>query len=520
MLRGLNSETYTFNISKKQSVLNARFNRQVGSTTFYITLHGSKSDESYSSRTYDSGSLRDVVYKILKEASIKGCQAITVQFDEDDNFDFKSVEAVVLETKKSYFYNSPVNTSPITVTIRVTSPDSINTSTLGQEKISYPSDFFKQTKNKADSLEQKTDTQNVGIIQQPQYPKENYAGGIGNTFSSDYDLVNEEIASCTDRVNDENKWSKGTEYKALLCHGRFVIPKPNGDMPGSYETVPRTALQTDSIQHQEDLSADIAVIGNQLVLGASLRGASFYSEARVRQDNYAIGEQFGTDDTKWVIAVIADGVSEASDSHQLSKFLSRNTVEKLKSELEGRNKDDFKLIDWTKIANTLVDEALRFCKSRAPSGWKVQDYLKRWASTLELVIVEANSFEDRSYISVTIAGDGAIYIIDPVKGWFSIKATNTNQESMASNDVVALPGKPGDPQVVNGMLETNQSIFLTTDGLGKRIGRGKNQLGGFLQYELLRCTSLIDYVRIIDVSVYQGSDDKTGILIKGYANNE
>ena len=366
-----------------------------------------------------------------------------------------------------------------------------------------------------------------------------------------------------------------TNKPERLIKGRYVIGKP----AGTFDEKPRIARQPEEISHRSDWIADISRVGDVLVMGASLRGAMHYGLSVIRQDSFAIGsvESENESNNKWIISVISDGVSSATQSHTFADYMVRQTVITVGGELSGRNPKSLRDVEWGDIACRLVDISVEFCRNAAKrtvsedetveagkdtpldfakkwgteagkdtpldftkklgteagkdtpldfaKKWGTEDgkdtpldFAKKWAATLEFAVIQT-SYEDypdkREYVYVSVAGDGAAYILDKRRGWRVIKTGKCQSGAIVSNAVVSLPFKPKAFFVDYGYLDKSDNMILATDGLGDFIGDGNTQLGDFFKRKLPDCESLAAFLQIIDVSLYQADDDRTLILIKG-----
>ena len=283
-------------------------------------------------------------------------------------------------------------------------------------------------------------------------------------------------------------------------------------MEGAIKQTPYLSNQLEEFRHCSDILADIAQVNDLLIFAASLRGAAHYSYLSVRQDSFAIETI-----NDWLIVAISDGVSQATHSHILAEFLSRKAVLIVK-ECLSKN-DEISDDNWTNISREISEQALNFCKELASDDEcidinNVQQLAQKWAATLELIIVETNCNEKHSLVSVTIAGDGATYILGKNNKWRPVKQGKV-RNGVVSNAVIALPLAPDNPKIVKTTFAKDEQVFFTTDGLSDVLGDGNNQFGKFLHEKLLICNNLISFLQLMDVSVYQADDDRTGILIKG-----
>jgi serine/threonine protein phosphatase PrpC len=326
--------------------------------------------------------------------------------------------------------------------------------------------------------------------------------------------------------NLKNEESSSSEMpKTLTKNGRYVIGNPSG----TFDEKPRLARQLGKASHRSDLAADIVRIGDTLVMGASLRGAMHYGLSTIRQDSFAIGNESGDNECQWVVAVIADGVSSASQAHTFADYMARQTVITVGEELSSCEPKTLHNVEWSKIARRLVNVSEEFCRNaakRTVSESKTaevdkataRDFIKKWATTLEFAVIQANNDETtqkREYVHVTVAGDGAAYTLNKKQGWETIKRGKNHSGAIASNAVLSLPLPPDDFTVNFGFLEKNDCFILTTDGLSDFIGDGNTPLGDFFKRKLPNCESLVSFLQIADVSLYQADDDRTIIMLKG-----
>lgn len=353
------------------------------------------------------------------------------------------------------------------------------------------------------------------------------AGGSGSRQSAHAAVASGGASQSVEGKVTEHKgqWVKGEHFQYTQIDGRYVIGEPRG----TFYQQPFLAKQPGKYSRRGDVAADIAVVGDLLVMGASFRGAMHYAAGAVRQDSFAIGSDGEYGEGKWLIAAVADGVSSASQAHALAEFLTQQTILTVEERLASAGHADLSRIDWGAISGQLVALSREYCKARAQSMLRtereneidritLQQYLTRWASTLEFAVVEADTGGrdggNRRFVYVSVAGDGAAYIVNGLKGWHTVKAGKQQDSVILSGAVAALPADPGEPRIRLGTLQSGDHLFITTDGLGDRIGSGDSPAGVFFQHEFPACNNLISFLQIMDVSMYQADDDRTGILIK------
>ena len=312
-----------------------------------------------------------------------------------------------------------------------------------------------------------------------------------------------------------------------IIKGRYII----GDPAGTYGEKPRIAHQPGKVSHRSDWVADISRVGEVLVMGASLRGAMHYGLRKIRQDGFAIGavDSENGNNSKWLISSISDGVSSATQSHAFADYMVRQTVITVGDELSACNPKSLHNIEWSRIACKLADTSVEFCRNAAkrtvsedktPEISKATpwDFATKWATTLEFAVTQTNHGGlqgKREFVHVTVAGDGAAYVLNRKQGWRTVKSGKSQSGAIASNAVLSLPLQPDCFIVNHGYLDKNDCLILTTDGLGDFIGDGNTPLGDFFKRKLPNCESLAAFLQIVDVSLYQADDDRTLIMVKG-----
>lgn len=301
-----------------------------------------------------------------------------------------------------------------------------------------------------------------------------------------------------------------TEHEQLKeIDGRYVFGEENG----TFRQIPYPAIEDSKKFHKPDLIADISQIDNLLVMGASLRGESHYADEKVRQDSFSI-ENFSIAGKRYIMAAIADGVGNAVYSDQLADLLVNNIGIGIKEQLNKAK--ELNGIDWEYVASYIWHVSVEFCKRQSNGSEDLNDYYGKWASTLELVVVDASNDENNEFVQVTISGDGGTYLISN-KEWYAIKhGKRVAQGQYISNDVVCLPDRPSKPVIKrHGFLKPEEMLFMTTDGLGDGIEESASFREWF-GIKLIESKNLASFLAVMCTAISQLDDDKTGILIKQY----
>lgn len=317
------------------------------------------------------------------------------------------------------------------------------------------------------------------------------------------------ISSTSIGASYENLEDSRKNFALEEKNKRYVI----GDVGGTFYQTPYFAKKSDvGAFHRNDIVADIAKMGNMLVMGASLRGESHYAHKIPRQDSFLIEECVVNDKKKFVIAAIADGVGNAKRADEFSEMLVNFLCNEISKELHKVL--ELEEIDWLKISEQIWRISVNYCYQKSNSK-NTDDYFQYWASTLECVVVEAQSENETNFIAVTISGDGGIYRLDSSRNWIPIKHGKIRNNPAVSNMVYCLPDKPDDIIIKTGCLKRGEMLFLVTDGLSDYIEEYED-VRQFFGNRLPNFVNLPEFIRVMNVAVKQMDDDKTGVLISYY----
>ena len=315
----------------------------------------------------------------------------------------------------------------------------------------------------------------------------------------------------SDIVNQPPQDSDSADYVELIGD-HYVIKKPDGSYPIAARLPQIAAYQKEEdSRHREDISADTSDFGQYRVYASSIRGTGKRSRIRpgVRQDSFAVccaGE-------KWIIGVVADGVSASSKSHLLADYMAQYMAKRLSQLLAECN--DIESVDWNSESRMAEEAAYIYCRDYCEQHRLSGSYLDYFATTLECIIVGIDGANDGAYAYFSITGDGDCYVFND-KGLIKALKSQEDHENQTdrahSEAVVALPKDPGDPFIRYGTLNDGEYLLLTTDGYAK-IGNEKMKIGEFLFDRLSKVNGIISYLQAMDFLAFQNDDDRTGIMI-------
>lgn len=405
--------------------------------------------------------------------------------------------------------------------------------------VQYIKQFFKD--NQTDSQDntnenivndkEATDDSNPQLKNDKEYNDQADTTKIDNN-GEEYVMNNDENIEVTSKQNLANNsginsyplLEKGKKYNSEIreIDGRFVV----GQVGGTFRQVPYIAKKSSEASfHKTDIIADIANVGELLVCASSIRGESHFAHMDPRQDYFVVDSCKSASEIVYIIAIIADGVGNSSQADKYAEYMSNYTNLELKDALERGNLEDIK---WNDFVSNIWKESVRFCMDRSgmDSSGKdksnskgenidIDEFVKDWATTLELIVVSTNKKNTNDFIHVTVAGDGGCYIINNKGEWRVIKEGKVRKGKSISNAVYCLPYEPEDFIVNKGKLNKDEMIFLVTDGFGDFI-QVDADVRSYFSARLHNVKNISEYIRTTNVAVKGMDDDKTGILIKYY----
>ena len=244
------------------------------------------------------------------------------------------------------------------------------------------------------------------------------------------------------------------------------------------------------------------------VRGASLRGHVHRYNGAPRQDDFAV---HALPDGR-LIALVADGVSSAKQSHLGSTMAVRQATQWLKTRLPARTCD----ADWM----ALVREAAFALVSQAQAMLQLQDppdvgtAEKELATTLLCAVIEPTEPGTLRASIIGIGDSGAWLLRDgtftPVLG-----GKAPDEGGLSSNAVAGLPRLPADlqPSVID--IRAGDVLLLGTDGFGDPLGTGEGGVGNLFRqlFNGSRTPSLIEFAHALDFSRETFDDDRTLVAI-------
>ncbi|HFI0621205.1 TPA: protein phosphatase 2C domain-containing protein [Streptococcus suis] len=321
----------------------------------------------------------------------------------------------------------------------------------------------------------------------------------------------------TDTVEDEvvdssSDKSQMLEQGVCLIDNRYVIGEP----AGTFHQKPTGIAQQNMPIFRNDNVSDALQIGHSLLLAASSKGSLHQSGESPRQDSYSYGV-YEENGEMWILLAISDGVSSSPYSHILAEYLTFSSVKELKLQLEAYGE-----VHVQEFAHKINQMANSFCRkqlARFNQQFDDSKYVAHlganlFGATLECAVVHIKQ-DNQTVKQFTISGDGGAYIFKSSSKIDIIKSGKIRGEGIVSNAVSPLPlGDIDDVNIEEVRLEKGDIFFMATDGLSDFIGSGNSSLGKFLLEKMVEAKDAVEFLKIINVAMFQLDDDKTAVCFK------
>jgi serine/threonine protein phosphatase PrpC len=245
------------------------------------------------------------------------------------------------------------------------------------------------------------------------------------------------------------------------------------------------------------------------VRGASLRGHVHRHNGAPRQDDFAI---HALPDGR-LIALVADGVSSAKQSHLGSTMAVRQATQWLKTQLPPQTTDT----DWMALvrdaAYALINQAQAMLQLHDPPD--VGSAEKEMATTLLCAVIEPLA-EGVLRASIVGVGDSGAWLLRDGQFTPVLGGKTADEGGLSSNAVAGLPRLPGELQPSVIEIREGDVLLLGTDGIGDPLGTGEGGVGNLFRklFGGNRPPSLIEFAHALDFSRETFDDDRTLVALQ------
>lgn len=266
-----------------------------------------------------------------------------------------------------------------------------------------------------------------------------------------------------------------------------------------------------------DYLCDAGTIGETAVAAGSMRGWKHQLKGEQNEDSFYLGAATDRNGKQYVVAVLADGLSSASQSGYGSRRITQMVGRGIASRIETASSVDKSWID-PELAGVLAVAAQRISSYHTsdygapvvePSELGERDVLV----TLTVAIVEASVSESGTrHAVVGFIGDSPCFVLGP-DGWEKKTAVDPSEE-IVENRTRAFP--------IDKVCSTSefdvgmdQVVCLFSDGVGNFIGHGDQKLavGEYLRSQWQKPVNLLTFLNHLSFNLNSADDDRTAIAI-------
>lgn len=262
-----------------------------------------------------------------------------------------------------------------------------------------------------------------------------------------------------------------------------------------------------SVPFRPDTVIDGWSSANITVRGASLRGHLHRYNGAPRQDDFAVHLlQDGR-----VVGVVADGVSQATQSHLGASTAVRYAVQWLQSQLPARTEDTDWLALVKSVAWGLTEQARTLLGLADPDPVAAE---KALATTLICGVVEPCG-PDELRAHVLGVGDSGVWILRNDEFVPILGGKTVGDGGISSSAVAGLPRVPQQITASVVSLGAEDVLLLGTDGIGDPLGGGEGGVGNLFRELFARPNppSQFEFAHALDFSRETFDDDRTLVAV-------
>jgi hypothetical protein len=242
------------------------------------------------------------------------------------------------------------------------------------------------------------------------------------------------------------------------------------------------------------------------VRGASVRGYLHRYDGSPRQDDFVIVER---GNGRQIIAAVADGVGEATQSHIGSTTAVRYASQWLDSSLG----EPTEATDWHAMIESTAWALVEQARVIDPACTDAAGAEGMLATTLVCAVVEASD-EGGFVAHIVSVGDSGAWCLAQDGYTRVLGGKGEAVGGISSSAVFGLPRVPPDVHATRVVLSPGGVLLLGTDGFGDPLGSGTGLVGGLFA-EILRPgpPTLTEFGHTLDFSRDTFDDDRTLVAV-------
>ncbi|HQE15669.1 MAG TPA: protein phosphatase 2C domain-containing protein [Mycobacterium sp.] len=289
--------------------------------------------------------------------------------------------------------------------------------------------------------------------------------------------------------------------------GPTVVPQIVVGSPSPPTEPTATADTYRSFPFHPDTAIDGWSTSTMTLRGTSVRGHLHRSHGIPRQDDFTMHH---LPDGRAIITV-ADGVSQATQSHHGATSATRNAATWLARNLTADVADT----DWSNLFQS-ASWALSM-KAQNTFGLDQPDPLRaeqEFATTLVCAVIEPLR-PGHLRAHVVNCGDSSTWLLSGGRFQELAGGKDGSPEGVASSEVTGLPRVPKHIEPIVIDINPGDVLLIGTDGVSEPLGDGQSAVGDLLRDVLLRPgpPSLIEFAHAVDFSRETFDDDRTLVAL-------
>ncbi|MEV6635085.1 protein phosphatase 2C domain-containing protein [Actinoplanes sp. NPDC051470] len=247
------------------------------------------------------------------------------------------------------------------------------------------------------------------------------------------------------------------------------------------------------------------------VRAASVRGLGHRYAGTVRQDDYAFRR---TPSGRFLVAAVADGVSNSELSHKAASLITRQGCELLAGMLDTTPADR---LDWPGLIEEL---SRRICIVAqpfmdVPDGAAVayREVAATMAATALFGVVDLQPVDGGLPAHVFAIGDSPAWVLRDGRVWKSLHDIKNSGDGPASSITRALPGRRRDEVPQEALLRPGDVLVLMSDGIADPLQDGSGPVGRFLAESWRTPPAPLAFAGQVDFARRSHDDDRTAVAI-------
>lgn len=315
-------------------------------------------------------------------------------------------------------------------------------------------------------------------------------------------------ASGRHHVNPDAMWRPAAPQTQGVAEidGSTVVPPIIVGTPSPVVEPAAIGASFRPLPYRPDTIIDGWTVDGVTVRGASLRGHLHRFNGAPREDDLALHR---LPDGR-VIALVADGVSEARQSHIGSAVAIRSAAEWLYTSLPP----DTASTDWqhcfASVAWALNEQAKGLLGLAQPDPVMTEALL---ATTLVCAVIETAT-ADTLRLNIAAVGDSSAWLLSD-SAFHDVLQPRDASSAITSSEVTGLPRVPNGiaPTVVD--LHPGEVLLIGTDGFGDPLGTGEGGVGNLFRQLLGQAQppSQLEFAHALDFSREAFDDDRTLVAV-------